>query len=443
MSSDTSAAPDKHPQDKQPQDKQPRNVAPLRPGPKPGAPLLEERILHAGEKPPPAVSPDGTPLEETAQIAAPAQMQKRHWGQVVSFLLLVVLPVAVIGFYLFAIAKDQYASTTGFSVQREEGASASDFLGIIPGLSGGSGASDTDILYEFIQSQRVVNLVDEKLDLRSHYAQFWGTDKVFSLWPDADAEDLLWFWKRVVRISYDQATGLIELQVLAFEPEYAQAVATEVVAQSQRMINSLSDTARDDATRYAVDDLNQALDRLKESREALTDFRTRTQIVDPLADLQSRLGVMGNLQQQLAQAFIDYDLLLSVVNSDDPRLQQAERRIRVIQERVLSERESFTSGGTSNGAIGEDYPSLIAEFERLSVDREYGEEAYRAALTALDVARATAARQSRYLATYIDPTQAQSSEYPKRFIILVLSALFLAMAWSIMALVYYSIRDRR
>ncbi|MEX3317137.1 sugar transporter [Sulfitobacter sp. PS-8MA] len=418
------------------------------PGPQPGKPVLEERVLKKGEQPPPAVSKDGVPLEPTPEPAAPAQMKRRHWGQVVSFILLVILPVAVTGFYLFAIAKDQYASTTGFSVQREEGATASDFLGIIPGLGGGSGASDTDILYEFIQSQRLVDLVDQKLDLRAHYSRYWDgdlltADKVFSLWPDADAEDLLWFWKRIVRISYDQGSGLIEVQVLAFDPDYAQAIATEIVAQSQIMINRLSDTARRDATRYALDDLQQSLDRLKEAREALTDFRTRTQIVDPAADLQSRLGVMSNLQQQLAQAFIDFDLLLGASSPDDPRVAQARRRIAVIQERIASERESFASDDATNGQINEDYPNLIAEFERLTVDREYAEEAYRAALTALDVARASAARQSRYLATYIDPTRAESSQYPQRFIILGLTALFLVMAWSIFALIYYSIRDRR
>jgi capsular polysaccharide transport system permease protein len=420
---------------------------PLRPGPKPGAPLLEERALAKGEKPP-------APLDSQAQsaaqakVAAPAHLKARHRGQMLSFVLLVAVPLLVIGVYLFALAKDQYASTTGFSVQREEGASASDFLGIIPGLGGGSGASDTDVLYEFIQSQEIVARIDARLDLRGHYSQYWNgyiwnTDKVFSIWPDPTIEDLLWFWKRVVRISYDKSTGLIELQVFAFDPDYAQAMAREVVAESQEMINTLSNTARADSTRYAFADLEEALDRLKAAREALTSFRTRTQIVDPQADLQGRLGVMSNLQQQLAQSLIDYDLLLGAANVDDPRVRQAQRRISVIRERIASERASFTSSDITNGATGEDYPSLIAEFERLSVDREYAEEAYRAALTALDVARANAARQSRYLATYIDPTKAQSSQYPERWIILGLSALFLTMGWAICTLIYYSIRDRR
>ena len=92
--------------------------------------------------------------------------------------------------------------------------------------------------------------------------------------------------------------------------------------------------------------------------------------------------------------------------------------------------------------MGEDYPSLIAEFESLNVDLQFAEESYHAALTAYDVARDNAARQSRYLATYIRPTLAQSSEFPRRYILLGLAALFLVMTWSILALIYYSIRDR-
>ena len=56
--------------------------------------------------------------------------------------------------------------------------------------------------------------------------------------------------------------------------------------------------------------------------------------------------------------------------------------------------------------------------------------------------RAKASRQSRYLATYIEPTLAESSEYPDRLLIELLSGLFLVLSWAVMVLVYYAIRDR-
>lgn len=389
------------------------------------------------------VAPKPSPaVVQVRPIAEPARMQKRHWGLVASFVLLVLAPLAAVIFYLWTHAADQYASTAGFTVRSQESGGATELLGGLAQFSAGSTASDSDILYEFIQSQEMVEVVDARVDLRAHYAQNWPTDWAFSIWPDATVEDLVWFWHRVVGISYDSGTGLIEVQALALDAVTAQRITREIVRESQDRINALNNQAREDAMGYAQDDLEMALARLKTAREALTGFRTRTRIVDPEADIQARMGVMNSLQQQLAEALIEYDLLLGTANASDPRLVKAQQRIDVIRERIMIERQTFASDSTETGAVGEDYPTLIAEFERLTVDREYAEESYRAALTALSVARDDAARQSRYLATYIKPTLASEAEYPQRLVLTALVALFLVLTWSILALVYYSIRDR-
>lgn len=387
----------------------------------------------------------GQPAPAVVQVrptAGPARMKPRHWGLLASFLLMVLLPLVAVIFYLLNNATDQYASTAGFTVRSQESGGATELLGGLTQFTGGTTASDSDILYEFIQSQEMVEVVDARLDLRAHYTQPWPRDWAFALWPDASVEDLVWYWHRIVGISYDSGTGLTQVEVRAFDAATAQAINREIVRESQDRINALNAQAREDAMRYARDDLEAALARLKEAREALTRFRTRTRIVDPEADIQSRLGVMSNLQQQLAEALIEMDLLSGTASDNDPRLAKAQQRIDVIRDRIRIERQTFTSDSTDTGAVGEDYPTLIAEYESLSVDREYAEQTYRAALTALEVARDDAARQSRYLATYIKPTLASEPEYPERAILSALAGLFLLLTWSILALVYYSIRDR-
>jgi len=371
-----------------------------------------------------------------------ARRSRRGWGVPISFLFLVLLPLAAVTYYVFNFAEDQYASTTGFTVRQEEAGGASDLLGGLIQVGTGGTATDTDILYEFIQSQEMVMEVNENIDLTAHYTAPWPNDWAFAIWPDASLEDLVWFWQRVVRISYDATTGLIEVRVLAFDAQTARDIATAVVTVSQERINALNTQAREDAMRYAREDLQDSIARLKEAREALTRFRTRTQIVDPEADIQNRMGVMANLQQQLAEALIEYDLLPSTTNSSDPRAKKALQRINVIRERIFIERQTFTDNSTDTGAVGEDYPSLIAEYESLTVDREFAEETYRAALAALEVARDNAARQSRYLATYIRPTLPVTAEYPKRYVLMGLAGLFLLLTWSILVLIFFSIRDR-
>lgn len=375
-------------------------------------------------------------------LARPAHMRRRHWGVMASFVLMVLAPLAAALFYLFAVAQDQYASTAGFTVRSQESSGANDLLGGLASFAGNTAASDSDILYEFIQSKEMAAAVNQRVDLRAHYSQHWPGDWVFALWPEATLEELVWFWHRVVSISYDSGSGLTEVQVTAFDAQTARDIAQAIVEESQIRINALNDQARADAMRYAEADLAEALERLKGAREALTQFRTRTRIVDPAADIQGRMGVMNNLQQQLAEALIEYDLLAGSVAPGDVRLKKAQQQIDVIRDRINIERQTFASSNTDTGAVGEDYPSLIAEFERLTVDREYAEETYRAALTALEVARDDAARQSRYLATYIKPEPAEQAEYPRRFVLAALAGLFLLLTWAILALVYYSIRDR-
>ncbi|MEM9128151.1 MAG: sugar transporter [Pseudomonadota bacterium] len=406
------------------------------------APRSSTQTQGKDVQPKPDKTREKTPKAEIRPVAQPAQMRHRHWGVLVSFFLVVLIPLAALTGYLWTVAEDQYSSTTGFTVRTEEGAGAIEQLGGLAKLAGASAASDSDILYEFIQSQEIVREIDARVDLRAHYGEYWPRDFLFAIWPDATIEDLVWYWQRVVRISYDQATQLIEVRVLAFDRDTAQTIATEILRLSQDRINDLNVQAREDAMRYAQADLDEAIIRLKSAREALTRFRTRTQIVDPVTDIQGRMGVMANLQQQLAEALIQYDLLRDTVASSDPRLTTAQRQIEVIRNRIASERLSFASAGPEIGDISEDYPSLIAEFESLSVDREFAEQTYRVALAALDIARDNAARQSRYLASYIQPTLAESSEFPKRFIVFGVAALVLCLSWSIMVLIYYSIRDR-
>ena len=378
---------------------------------------------------------------EIRPMAGKAKMRSRHWGLFLAFVLMVVAPISGVAYYLYGVASDQYASTSGFSVRKEDVSSPAELMGGLSQFMGGSGDGEADMLYEFIQSQDLVTKLDARLDLQDHYTGPHSDDPIFGLKPGGTVEDLVHYWHRIVKVAYDQGTGLLSLHVRAFSPEMAQRLSEEIIAESQVLVNELNATARNDMLKYAEQDLADAVDRLKEAREALAHFRSRTQIVDPESDLQGRMGVLASLQQQLAQALIDYDLVAQDSGVDDPRVTSAARRIDVIRERIREERQNISEDEPGEGT--ESYPTLLAEYEGLVVDREYSEGAYAAALAALDVARANAARQSRYLATYLKPTFPERAEYPQRGMILALSSLFLVFLWAISSMMFYALRDRK
>ncbi len=371
--------------------------------------------------------------------AAPGRARGRHFGVLAGFVLIVALPMLVAAWYLWARAADQYASTLGFSVHREDMASA---VSVISGLSSlaGSSSADTDVINRYIYSQQVVQEIQDELDLRAMWSKPQG-DPVFALPPGGTIEDLVDYWDRMVKVYYDSSTRLIEVRVHAFDPVDAQRIAQAIYEKSTVMINRLNDIASDDTVRHAREELEMARGLLVEARQAMTAFRNRYQIVDPASDVAAQATILTSLQQELASTLIDLDLLRENASENDPRLPPLERRIKAIQDRIEAERGKLGVGAAETE--GKAYADVVAEFEQLTVDREFAEASYQAARAAYDTAQAEARRQSRYLAAHVLPTLAESPRYPERGTLLAVLGGFLLMAWAIAVLIFYSVRDRR
>lgn len=410
---------------------------PVRPLPQPVArPTAHAPALRPSGPPPTA--PGQAKVRPTVPMAQP---RGRHWLLLLSFLLMVVIPSLAWSWYLWSRASDQYVSTVGFSVHKEDATPSVDLLGGLGALAGGSStATDTDVLYEFIRSQDMVEKIDEKLNLRSKFSRDWPNDFVFAFNPGGQIEDLTKYWPRQVKVLYDSSTSLITLKVNAFSAEDARQIADAVFEESSIKINQLSEIARADSIKLAEGELEKTRQELTRTRQEMTGFRMRSLIVDPQADLASQMGVLSGLQAQLAEQLVANDMLLENARPTDNRVVQSQQKIDALRRLIDAERAKF--GTESSGPTGENYSQLMAEYEKLAVDREFAEGAYRSARIAYESALAEARRKSRYLAAHIEPKVAQSSTAPDRPWLLFIVAGLLMLIWSILVLVYYSIRDR-
>ncbi len=169
-------------------------------------------------------------------------------------------------------------------------------------------------------------------------------------------------------------------------------------------MNQLSEQAREDAVRFAREELEEAEEVLRDVRKDLADFRRQYNLVDPTADVASQAGLLNALQQELAQALVDRDVLLSFTAETDQRTIQANRRITAITERIEDERSSLDLTGLP-GSL----PEVVGRYEELLVNLEFANTAFTQTLAGLGAARAEARRQSRYLAAHIQPTLATSA----------------------------------
>ncbi|PDT50359.1 RkpR, polysaccharide export protein [Sinorhizobium fredii] len=368
----------------------------------------------------------------------------RHTVIAASFLGLVALPATLASLYMAFIAADQYHSTTSFAVRSIEGGMSSDILGMFTQASGGSTVSDSYILMDYILSERMAADADRKFKLEDVYATR-GLDYVYGIGSDLPIEDKLAYWRDMVNVNFDHASGIMQVTVKAFEPKQAQEIAQFLVNQSDNLVNSLSLSARNDVLRAAQDEVLAGEARLSKARAGLRVYRDKSQEISPEEGAKLAVQLIGSLEQQLTQLNADLATAKSQMGEDTPRIRVLKTRIESLEQQLAVERQRLGAGAKTSAGVdpnGPDVAGRIAEFEELETEREFAERAYTAALGSLEKARIEANNRQRYLALFIEPTLSELAQYPSRLLSALLVTLGLLFAWGIGVMSYYNIRDR-
>jgi capsular polysaccharide transport system permease protein len=380
------------------------------------------------------------PAATGGYAARRARPRLRHMVVAASFALAVVLPGVAATTYFYAVAADQYASATAFSVRSSESMAPVGLLGSIMQPASMAG-TDAEIVYEFVRSQRMVEAAMAALPIETIFGRP-ERDILFRLAPGEPVEDIVAYWNWMTNISFDSSTGLVRFSVRAFAPEDAQAIAEMVLHESTRIVNTLSQQAQSDAIAVASRVVAEAEDRLRAARSAIRVFRNAQREVDPVANAEALSGLVAGLAVELARQRIELDSQLALVGESSPRVAVLRQGIASLEKQIETERSRF--GGDAAAAEADRQVSeLLYEYEELTTDLEFAQNTYLAALKSYEQAQIDARRQSRFVVPHIAPTISTSAQYPQRALLSLAVFGLLTVAWSIGVLVVYNVRDRR
>ena len=177
-----------------------------------------------------------------------------------------------------------------------------------------------------------------------------------------------------------------------------------------------------------------------ESLEAIREFRTVEQSVDPTASAALDIELLAKLESRLIDINARITVQRETLDEDAPSLVALRRQAEALREQ-LANRRAELSGKSSDDANVSSVTTQLSAFDSLEVERRFAEQSYASALDSLGQARRDADRQQRYLAVHLYPQAAETSEYPKRARNILLATFALFTTWAIAVLVTYSIRD--
>lgn len=395
-------------------------------------------------------------LDESRKTAKEVRKRKlspllkiRHLIMIAGFIALVAIPSTLASLYLAFVAQDQYHSSSSFAVRSiSSSVGASDILGVFSQSTATSTVADSYILIDYLLSERMLEDVDAKFDLDSVYAPRGG-DYYFGLAAGEPIEDKVNYWRQMVTINFDHTSGILQLQVKAFDPNKAQEIANYILAKSEQLINELSDKAHDETLRLAREEIGIAEKRLTDARMALREFRDVSQDVDPVEGAKLAVQLVAGMERELAKLNADLEVARSQMAEDTPRIRVIKTQIAALESRIEAEKQRLGSGmagtktaRTTQDLTGSDVSGRLQLYEKLELEREFGERAYAAALASLEKARMDATSKQRYLAVFIQPTLSQMAQYPSRLLSAFLVLLGGLFVWGMGTLIYYNIRDR-
>lgn len=406
-------------------------------------------VLEALLKPhdaPPEIKPQEQVATELQVRGVGEPLNLRKYILSISFAGMVALPSVAASLYMAFIATDQYHSSASFAVRSIDAGTSSDILGMFTQASGGSTVSDSYILMDYILSERMAAAADGRFNLEKIY-ETRGLDFYYGIGTSLPVEDKLAYWRDVVSVNFDHASGIMQITVKAFDPMAAQEIAQFIVDQSDSLVNSLSLSARNDVLRAAQDEVLSGEARLAKARSALREYRDRAQEVDPVEGAKLALRLIASLEEQLTKLNADLSTAKSQMSDDTPRIRVLKTRIESLEHQIGLERQRLGAGvdeikPRKDQPTKPDVAGRIAEFEELETQREFAERAYTAALGSLEKAKLDANNRQRYLALFIEPTLSQLAQYPSRLLNTFLIFLGLLFAWGVGIMTYFNIKDR-
>lgn len=398
----------------------------------------------------PAISPAEPAEAETIEVSiaeAPASGWKlRHLVIALTFIIAVALPTGLASLYLAFIASDQYHSSASFSVRSITSAQASDLLGMFSQSASGSTISDSYVLLDFIMSEQMVQAANERFNLESIYAPR-GLDYFYGIGKDLPIEEKLRYWESMVKVDLDHASGIMNLTVNAFTPEDSQKIAGFIIQRSEKLINDLSLTGRNEMLKVAQEEVGLSENRLSDARDALRNYRDASQEADPVEGAKLATQIVASLEQQLVKIQTEMTTALTQMGEDTPRIRVMRSQIDSLQKQIAQEKQRLGSGTTpKQGRNATDSVSGVAgrlqQYDKLETQREFAERAYTSSLAALEKARIEANAKQRFLAVFINPTKSELAQYPNRLMNSLLVLLGTLLIWSVAVMGYYNIRDR-
>jgi len=354
-----------------------------------------------------------------------------------SFATFVIVPIIAASLYFFVFASNQFVSEVRFAVRGSaERLPGTDALGFAGALAYLNSNQEVYAIADYIRSRSAVEEAGRTINLRQIFRS--GEADWFSRLEDqASGEELLRYWRKMITVSTEPASGLVSVEVRAFTREDAVNLASAIRANSEALVNRLQKRPLGDLmTRYQAE-VQLAREQADQKRAEVARYRNLQASVDPLDTARSLIDNLTELKSELIALNVELAIAKASMGPNGPSIPNIQARRDALQEQI----QSLERRITSTDAPDRTSAKLLVDYDRLDIEQTLAEKQVAVAERILDRVRTEANRHRVYVDLIEGPTTPQSALFPERTLVVAEVAIAALALWCMVVLTIAGARD--
>jgi capsular polysaccharide transport system permease protein len=263
------------------------------------------------------------------------------------------------------------------------------------------------------------------------FSRFPGVD----WWNNSFEDFCLYYQNKIVALEIDSVSSISTLVVRAFSAEDAFRINQQLLEISETLVNQLNERGRQDMIRFAASEQASAEKTAKAASLALSIYRDQKVVINPVQQSAIQLQQIAKLQEELiaTQAQLTQ---LQTFTTNNPQIPSLQQRVQNLRQEIEAATQQVAGGDRS-------LANKAAEFERLTVERDYADKQLASAMASLELARNEALRQQLYLERIVQPGKPDKAMEPRRIRGIFITLMLGLVAWGILALLIAGIKEHQ
>ena len=392
-------------------------------------------ITRTGVGPDTSASSAAGTSSSTADTPRTSLFSRARRHPLLSAAVLLILLAAV---YWCFVASDRYVSESHVVVDRTDfSASQSVDLGSLITGSGGRSQSDMMLLRDHLRSIDMLNKLQARLDLRSHYSDS-SRDPLSRMWSATSPQEFfLRHYLRRVSIEMDEMVGVLRIRAQAFDPATAQAIAKALLEEGEAFMNEMGHRLAREQVAFLEQQVAESGERALVARRALLDFQNKTGLISPQAKAESLVAIAARLEGQISELKARKAAMLGYLSPQAPDVAQTDLQIGALERQLAAEQKRLAApqGSTLN--------SSVEQYQRLELESTFAQDVYRTSLVGLEKGRIEVGRTLKKISVLQSPNLPEYPLQPERLYNLLVFALAALALAGIGHLLLAIVRDHR